>query len=75
MPSAPYKEMISVSDAMARLGVSKSVIYRAIDAGELPAYRVGKIIRLDPADVDALVRVAKRSVTRNVDEHTELAWS
>jgi excisionase family DNA binding protein len=48
---------ISQADAAARLHVSVKTIRRRIAEGTLTAYRVGpKLIRLDPAEVDALLR-------------------
>jgi len=44
---------MNVTQAMRRLGVSRHVLYRLIDAGELPAYRFGRVIRLRVDDVEA----------------------
>jgi excisionase family DNA binding protein len=43
----------TLTDSATRLGVSTKTIRRRIAAGQLPAYRVGSLIRLDPAEVDA----------------------
>jgi len=40
-------------EAIARLGVSPREFYRLVDAGELPAYKHGRDIRLRAGDVDA----------------------
>ena len=46
---------ISVSAAADRLGVSRWTIRRAIDRGDLRAFKVaGRAIRVEAADVDAL---------------------
>jgi len=34
-------QWMNVTQVMRRLGVSRHVLYRLIDAGELPAYRFG----------------------------------
>lgn len=48
---------LDIVAAADRLGVSTKTIRRMIARGELPAYRVGsKIIRLETADVDRLLR-------------------
>lgn len=48
---------ISIAQAAERAGVSRDTIRRRIADGSLPAYRMGpRLIRLDPADVDALLR-------------------
>lgn len=44
----------SLPTAAARIGVSVKTIRRRIAAGVLPVYRCGRILRLDPDDVDAM---------------------
>ena len=44
---------MSTEDAARRLGVATKTVYRFIDRGELPAYRIGRVIRLKDADVEA----------------------
>ena len=36
-------------------GIQLLTLYRIIDGGELPAYKVGRVIRLRRADVDAYI--------------------
>ncbi len=40
-------------EAARRLGVAARELYRLIESGELPAYKVGSDLRLQAADVDA----------------------
>ncbi len=48
----------SIQDAARRTGVSEKTIRRRIQDGVLRAYRMGRIIRLDPIQVDeAFARV------------------
>ena len=44
----------SLPTAAARIGVSVKTIRRRIAEGILPVYRCGRILRLDPDDVDAM---------------------
>ena len=44
----------SLPSAGARIGVSVKTIRRRIAEGVLPVYRCGRILRLDPDDVDAM---------------------
>lgn len=44
----------SLPTAAARIGVSVKTIRRRIAEGVLPVYRCGRIMRLDPDDVDAM---------------------
>ena len=46
-------EWLSTGDAATRLGVTTPTLYRCIDDGRLPAYRMGRVIRLKAADVTA----------------------
>ena len=39
-------------DAVRHLGVALRTLYRIIDEGEIPAYKVGRLIRLRTADLD-----------------------
>ncbi len=41
------------------LGVRMRTIYRIIDAGELPAYKLGRVIRIKRADVEAYLERVK----------------
>lgn len=44
----------SLPTAAARIGVSVKTVRRRIAEGVLPVYRCGRILRLDPDDVDAM---------------------
>ena len=46
-------EWVGTGDAATRLGVTTPTLYRFIDDGRLPAYRMGRVIRLTAADVAA----------------------
>lgn len=43
------------------LGVNPRTVYRLIDEGELPAYKFGRVIRLQEADVTAFVERSRIS--------------
>ena len=46
---------LSTQDAARRLGVTPRTLYRFIDEGQLPAYRFGRVIRLQLAEVHAFI--------------------
>ena len=51
---APMSEEIrwlSTKEAAERLGITPRTLYRFIDEGSLPAYRFGRVIRLQEAEV------------------------
>jgi excisionase family DNA binding protein len=49
-PSADI-EWLSTQEAARRLGITTRTLYRFVDQGELPAYRMGRVIRLQASDV------------------------
>jgi excisionase family DNA binding protein len=58
-PGAPDAVWLSSQDAAKRLGVTARTLYRFIDQGDLPAYRLGRVIRLKLADVDAFIESSR----------------
>ena len=46
---------LSTQAAAKRLGVTPRTLYRFIDHGDLPAYRMGRVIRLKTSEVDAFI--------------------
>lgn len=57
MADAP--RWLSTAEAADRLGITSRTLYRLIDAGKLPAYRIGRVIRLQEAEVDAFVQASR----------------
>lgn len=49
------REWVSVREAAALVGASEQVIYRAIYAGRLPAYKVSGRLRITRAEVARIV--------------------
>jgi excisionase family DNA binding protein len=47
--------LVTVRDAAARLGVSEAAARRWIHRGRLRAVRVGRVLRIDPRDLDKIV--------------------
>ena len=46
---------MSTQEAARRLGVTTRTLYRFVDEGELPAYRMGRVFRLQRRDVDDFI--------------------
>jgi excisionase family DNA binding protein len=42
-------------EACERLGITLRTLYRFIDEGQLPAYKMGRVIRLQESDLDAFI--------------------
>ena len=49
-------QWLSTNEAARRLGITPRTLYRFIDEGQLPAYRFGRVIRLQQAEVDAFIQ-------------------
>lgn len=52
-------EWIGTPEACARLGVTLRTLYRFIDEGQLPAYKMGRVIRLQAREVEAFIERAR----------------
>jgi excisionase family DNA binding protein len=48
-------QWMGTREACERLGVTLRTLYRFIDEGQLPAYKMGRVIRLQAKDVDAFI--------------------
>ena len=64
-------EWLGTGDAATRLWVTTPTLYRFIDDGRLPAYRMGRVIRLKAADVvafEATCRIQPGSLSHLVPD-------
>jgi len=52
-------EWLSTQEAARRLGVTARTLYRFIDVGDLPGYRLGRVIRLKASDVDEFIESSR----------------
>lgn len=52
MTGAAVRRYESIQEAAERTGVSQTTIRRYIHLGVFKAYRIGRLIRLDPLQVD-----------------------
>ena len=50
---------LSTAEAAKRLGITPRTLYRFIDGGQLPAYRFGRVIRLQEHEVDDFIETCK----------------
>lgn len=56
---SPDAVWLSSQEAARRLGVTSRTLYRFIDQGDLPAYRLGRVIRLKLVDVDRFIEASR----------------
>jgi excisionase family DNA binding protein len=50
---------LSTAEAARRLGIGARTLYRLIDEGQIPAYKFGRVIRLQEREVDAFIDNAR----------------
>jgi excisionase family DNA binding protein len=50
---------MSTQEAARRLGVTPRTLYRFVDEGTLPAYKMGRVFRLKQADVDRFIEQSR----------------
>lgn len=46
---------MSTQEAARRLGVTTRTLYRFVDEGQVPAYKLGRVFRLKESDVDEFI--------------------
>ena len=50
---------MSTQEAARRLGVTTRTLYRFVDEGLLPAYKMGRVFRLKQHDVDTFIEASR----------------
>ena len=55
----PADLWLSSKDAANQMGITPRTLYRFIDEGRLPAYRLGRVIRLKTSDVDSFIDASR----------------
>ena len=58
VPNAGPRWM-GTQEAARYLGITPRTLYRFIDEGRLPAYKMGRVIRLKADDLDAFLETAR----------------
>jgi excisionase family DNA binding protein len=56
---------LGTPEAAQRLGITQRTLYRLIDEGQIPAYRMGRVFRVKESDIEGFVersRVAPGSL-------------
>jgi excisionase family DNA binding protein len=49
------ENLLTLTDVATRLNISRMTAYRMVKAGKLPAVRVGRNLRIRPADLEAFI--------------------
>lgn len=50
---------LSTREAARQLGITTRTLYRLIDGGQLPAYKFGRVIRLQESEVETFIQAAR----------------
>jgi len=58
MTPEEFQNLLRISDVAERLNVHTATVRRMIQRGELPAVKIGKNVRVQPADLDAYIQAA-----------------
>lgn len=53
-----HRRLVSLDSAAAQLDVSPRTIRRRINDGTIPGYRIGRLLRVDPDDLNRITRPA-----------------
>jgi excisionase family DNA binding protein len=57
--SCRCRAWMSTQEAANRLGVTTRTLYRFVDEGLIPAYKMGRVFRLQKRDVDAFIETSR----------------
>lgn len=61
---AGLSPLLTIDEVIAWLRISKSTLYRAIRAGQLPAFKVLGVWRIDRRDIEAFIQERKSQQPR-----------
>ena len=60
MAAAPSDPVwLGTQEAARQLGITPRTLYRLIDEGEIPAYKLGRVLRLRLSDVETFLESAR----------------
>ncbi len=58
-PMSSSPEWLSTQEAAAKLGVTPRTLYKLINDGAVPAYKIGRVIRLKDDELDTYISSAR----------------
>lgn len=53
MDKCEEKEWLTIADFQNWIGLGRSKAYQLVQSGEIPSYRIGRVVRLRRKDVEA----------------------
>lgn len=54
-PMAQETSWLGTPEAAERLGITQRTLYRLIDEGQIPAYKMGRVFRVKEGDIDGFL--------------------
>jgi excisionase family DNA binding protein len=54
--SSVYPALLKPQDIAQRLNISRAMAYKLLNTGELPTVRIGRIVRVREADLEAYIQ-------------------
>lgn len=61
---APLRSLVSVGDAAAALGIDRATVYRMAGRGEIRLVKLGRLTRIERAEIDRLIDSLPRAMIR-----------
>jgi excisionase family DNA binding protein len=58
-------EFLSIKDVMGKLKISRGTVLKHIKSGKLLAYRIGRVVRVDPAELASVAGVSHDTIKRD----------
>lgn len=52
-------EWLGTPEAAERLGITQRTLYRLIDEGQIPAYKMGRVLRVKASDLDVFLEQSR----------------
>jgi excisionase family DNA binding protein len=52
-------EWLGTPEAAVRLGITQRTLYRLIDEGQVPAYKMGRVLRVKATDLDVFLEQSR----------------
>jgi excisionase family DNA binding protein len=52
-------EWLGTPEAAERLGITQRTLYRLIDEGQVPAYKMGRVLRVKAADLELFLEQSR----------------
>jgi len=61
------RKLVNVSEISSILSVKPSTVYQWVHEGRIPHFKIGKLVRFDPAEIDRWVGKQKARTLASVD--------